>query len=155
MKQALNKYSSLSLVSIITTAIFTSIHHSFEIGFAALILVLIFIVFPALLMHQFRNTGKKVFLWIYGLLTAWLVVGLGIVDGLFNHTLKFLHSQIQALIALHGGVSKVFENTVENAYEGTLIFEGTAILAFIASMFAAYYGYKFIRSIRRSGVESE
>ena len=151
MKHALNKYASLSLISIIATAVLTSIHHFYEVGFLAVVLVLLFIGSPILLMQQFRNTERKVFLWLYGLLNTWLVIGLGLVDGLFNHTFKLLSFQVHTLLALHGGSTK----TVEKAFEGNLIYEGTGILTFIASMFAAYYGYKFIQSIRQSETTSE
>ncbi len=151
MKHALNKYASLSLISIIATAVLTSIHHFYEVGFLAVVLVLLFIVFPIFLMQQFRNTRKKVFLWLYGLLNTWLVIGLGLVDGLFNHTIKFLNLQVHALLALHGGSTKA----VEKAFEGNLIYEGTGVLTFVTGIFAAYYGYKFIQSIRQSETTSE
>lgn len=151
MKQALNKYSSLSLISIIVTGVFTSLHHFYEIGFLAVVLVLFFIVSPTLLMKQFRNTGKRVFLWIYGILGIWLVIGLGIVDGLFNHTAKLLSLQVHALLASHGGGTKA----VEKAFEGNIIYEGTGILTLIAGMFAAYYGHKFIRTNMQSDSTNE
>lgn len=142
MKQALNKYASASLISIITTAAFTSVHHFYEIGFLAIVPVLLFIVSPILLMRRFGNIGAKIYLCIYGFLNVWLVVGLGIVDGLFNHTAKLFTSQVHALFALHGEGTKAVEKT----FEGNLIYEGTGVLTFIASMFAVYYGYKFIRT---------
>ncbi|MBI3586211.1 MAG: hypothetical protein HY088_03670 [Ignavibacteriales bacterium] len=145
-----NKYASLSLVSTIVTATLTSIHHAYEIGFAAVILVLLFIVSPALLMRGFRNTGKKGFLWAYGLLSTWLVVGLGLVDGLWNHIIRPLGFQLHALLSLHSGGTKV----VEKAFEGNFIYEGTGMLTFVASMVAAYYGYKFIRMSRQSEITS-
>jgi len=151
MKQSSNKYVTLSLISTIITAVFTSLHHTFEIGPLAVILVLLFIVSPTLLIWRFKNTGKKVFLWVYGLLNLWLVIGLGLVDGLFNHTIKLLSFQFQALLALHGGSTK----TVEKAFEGNFIYQGTGILTFVASMFAAHYGYKFIRTSRQSNTTSE
>lgn len=146
MKYALNDYGVLSLISVIATAVFTSIHHVYEIGFLAVALVLLFIVSPILLMQQYRKTGKKVFLWLYGLLNTWLVIGFGLVDGLFNHTLKLLSFQVHALLALHGGSTKA----VEKAFEGNLIYEGTGVLTFVAGIFAAYYGYKFIRTNKQS-----
>lgn len=151
MKHAINKYVKLSLISTIITATFTIIHHSYEIGFLAIFLVFLFVVFPTLLMQQFRNTGKKVFLWVYGLLNTWFVIGLGLIDGLFNHTIKLLSFQVHALLALHGGGTKV----VEKAFEGNLIYQGTGVLTFVASIFAAYYGYKFIRTSWQSELTSE
>ncbi|MDP2036142.1 MAG: hypothetical protein Q8L04_02080 [Ignavibacteria bacterium] len=142
MEYALSKYGALSIISVIVTAVLTFVHHFYEIGFLAVILVLLFIVTPILLMQQLRNTRKKVFLWLYGLLNTWLVIGLGLVDGLFNHTFKLLSFQVHVLLALHGGSTKVVEKT----FEGNLIYEGTGVLTFVTGIFAAYYGYKFIRT---------
>jgi len=150
MKPAHNKYESLSLISIIITGMFTSIHHTYEIGAHAIILVLLFMVLPALLMRWFRNTVNRVSLWIYGLLNVWLVVGLGLVDGFWNHTLKPIGFQIQALVALHGGGTV----TGEKAFEGNIIYEVTGILTFVAGMFAAYYGIKFIQTNRNPIIKS-
>jgi hypothetical protein len=146
MKQEHNKYESLSLMSTILTATFSSIHHAYEIGFHAIILVVLFIVAPILLIRWIRNTDNKGALLIYGLLNAWLVVGLGLVDGLWNHILKPLSSQLQAFTAFHGGDTK----TVENIAEGSFMYQATGVLTFIASIFAAYYSYKFIQLIRQS-----
>ena len=151
MKYALNNYGTQSLISIIATAVLTTVHHFYEIGFLAVILVLLFIATPSLLIARYNKTEKKVFLWVYVLLNTWLVLGLGIVDGLFNHTTKFLNLQVHALLALHGGSTKV----VEKAFEGNIIYEGTGVLTFVASMFAAYYGYKFIRTSLQSNLTSK
>jgi len=101
-------------------------------------------------MRWFRNTGNRVSLWIYGLLNVWLVVGLGLVDGFWNHTLKPIGFQIQALIAFHGGGTV----TGEKAFEGNIIYEVTGLLTFVAGMFAAYYGIKFIQTNRNSIIKS-
>jgi len=146
MKQARNKYVKLSLASMIVTATLSSVHHAYELGVYAVILIGLFIVLPAVFMQWFSKTGNQGSLWAYGLLNAWLVVGLGWVDGLWNHVVKPLGLQLHALAALHGGGA----NVVEKGVEGNFIYEGTAILTFVASIFAAYYGYKFIRTSRQS-----
>lgn len=146
MKHARSKYASLSLMSTILTGAFTSIHHVYEIGSLAIVLVLLFVVTPALLMRWFRNTENRISLLAYGFLTAWLVVGLGVVDGLWNHILRPLSLQFHALVAFHGGGTTAVAATVERH----LLHEVTGILTFVASSFAAYYGYKFIRMSRQS-----
>ncbi|MFA6978933.1 MAG: hypothetical protein WC209_06365 [Ignavibacteriaceae bacterium] len=150
MELAQNKYVTPSLVSTIITGVFTSIHHTYEIGAHAIFLVLLFIVLPSILMRWFVNTGKGIALWIYWLLTAWLVIGLGLIDGFINHAIKPIGFQIQALVALHGGGGA----TVENAFEGNIIYEVTGLLTFVASMFAGYYGVKLIRSIRNPMIKT-
>lgn len=151
MKQAFNKYASLSLVSTIITATFAGIHHVYEVGFHAVFLVVIFMVLPVLLMRWFKKTEKKVSLWAYGLLNTWLVIGFGLVDGLWNHILSPLGISLHALMSLHGGSSP----TVEKAVEGNFIYDATGVLTFIVSMFAAYYAYKFIRTVRQTETTSE
>lgn len=151
MKQSQNKYASLSLISTIVAGTFTSIHHVFEIGYLAVILVLLFIVTPTLLMQWFRKTGSKVTLWVYGILITWFVVGLGLIDGLFNHTVKIIGFYFNALLSFHGGGTAGSEKTLE----GNFIFQFTGMLTFFAGIFVAYYGYKFIRTSRRSRITSE
>jgi hypothetical protein len=145
MKQSQNKFASLSLVSMIATGTMTTIHHSYEIGFHAVILALLFIIAPISLMLWFRKTGNSAALWIYGLLNTWLVFGLSLVDGLWNHVVRPLGFQVQALLSIHGGDLK----TAEQLAGGNLIYEGTGIFTFVAGMFAAYYGYKFIQKSKQ------
>jgi hypothetical protein len=145
MKSTADKFTTLSLVSTVSTGILTSVHHVYDIGFGGIILALVVVALPMLSMRQFRQRGSKVALWVYRLLTAWLVFGFGLVDGLWNHIIRPLGFQLQALLSFHGGGTKA----VEKAVEWNFIYEGTGILTFVASMFAAYYGYKFIRTSRQ------
>lgn len=149
--KAFSKYASLSLVSTIVTATFAAIHHTYEIGVHAVFLAVIFMALPALLMRWFKKTEKKSPLWIYGLLNTWLVVGFGLVDGLWNHILSPLGLNLHALMSLHGGGSP----TVDKAIEGNFIYDATGVLTFIASMFAAYYAYKFIQTVRQAETTGE
>lgn len=146
-----SKYASLSLMSTIMTTTLAAIHHTYEIGFHAVFLVVIFMVLPALLMRWFKKTEKQVSLWAYGLLNTWLVVGFGLVDGLWNHILSPLGFSLHALMSLHGGGSPA----VEKPFVGNFIYDATGVLTFIASMFAAYYAYKFVRTVRQTETRSE
>lgn len=148
MKQVQNKFASLSLVSMILTGTLTTIHHSYELGFHAIVLVFLFVITPFFLMQWIRKTSNRSALWIYGLLNTWLVFGLGLVDGLWNHIIRPLGFQVQALLSIHGGGMK----GAEQVAGGNLIYEGTGIFTFVASMFAAYYGYKFIQASRQSKI---
>ena len=150
MKQIPDKFAKYSLVSMILTGTLTTIHHSYEIGLHAGILALIFIVIPIFLMKWFRGTGNRHALWIYGLINTWLVFGLGLVDGLWNHILRPLGIQVQAFLSFHGrGI-----NTVEQAAGGGLVYQWTGVLTFVTSIFAAYYGYRFIQGSRQSKIMS-
>lgn len=151
MKQAKNKYASLSLISTIVAGTFTSIHHVFEIGYLAVILVLLFIIAPTLLMQRFRKIESNTTLWIYGILITWLVIGLGLIDGLLNHTMKIIGFYFNALLSLHGGGTA----DGEKALEGNFVYQFTGMLTFFASTFVAYYGYKFILTSRRTQITSD
>ena len=145
MKKPDSRYAALSLTSTLISAIFSSIHHIYEIGYRAFVLVLVFMVFPSLSMWLFQRTRIRGYVWVYGLLTIWLVAGLGLFDGLWNHILRPLGFQFNALMSLHGGGAKV----AVDAVAGGFLYEWTGILTFISSMFAAYYGYQFVRMTGR------
>jgi hypothetical protein len=134
----LNKYAKLSLVSIMLAGIFASIHNYYEMGSHALILMSLIVILPIILIFWFKYTKSKVALSIYGLISVWIVIGFGLVDGLFKHTLKILSGYgLVFLKNLHGGNIPLPQFNI--------IFEGTALLTFIASIFVAYYSYKFIK----------
>jgi len=151
MKQIPNKYAKYSLVSMILTGTLTTIHHSYEIGLHAGILALLFIITPIFLMKWFRRTGNQYALWIYGLINTWLVFGLGLVDGLWNHIIRPLGFQVQALLSFHGGGMKA----IQQAAEGSLVYQWTGALTFVTSMAAGYYGYKFIQGSRQSKISTQ
>ncbi len=151
MKEAANKYATFSLSSTISTGIFTSVHHHYEIGNATIYLVLLFIVLPTILIGWFLKNGSEIALWIYWLINAWLLLGVGLVDGLMSHAVKLIGIQIHELVALHGGSTSINENSLE----GIMIYEITGTLTFITALFAGYYGVKLIRSIKNAAVKSE
>lgn len=147
MKTVRDRYATLSLPSTIVTGAFTSLHHAYEIGFYAVILVAIFMVSPALVMQWYRKTRSRASLLVYGLLNTWLVFGFGVVDGFWNHIILPLGLRFRTLASLHGGGSTI----VESIAVGNWLYEGAGILTFGASIFAAYYAYKFIRVSTQSG----
>ena len=148
MKSATEQAMTASLTSTLLTGILTSVHHAYEIGYGAIVLALFVVVLPALSVQRYRQTGSRIALWVYGLLTAWLVVGFGLVDGFWNHTVKLLGLQLHALLSFHGGGA----HGVQKAVMGNLVHEGTGILTFIIGTVAAYAGYKFMRLTRQSGM---
>jgi hypothetical protein len=145
-----NKYAKLSLISVTLTLMITSAHHIYELGPRLLILVplLIMMLLPSVFMLWFKHTRHKVALLAYGLFNAFVITGFGITDGLLDHTFKVVGSYIGA--SLPGGSEKVVGFSFLSPIAGDFFFEGTGILTFIASMFVAYYGYKFIQAEIRS-----
>jgi hypothetical protein len=106
-------------------------------------------------MLRIQNSNKKIYLWIYGFLNVWLVAGFGFIDGFWNHTLKIFDSGINSLImSAHGSMHGIGGGATEDNLAGNHIYQGAGILTFIAALFAAYYGYNFIKEVVRSKSEN-
>ena len=143
-----NKNATLSLVSITLTGIIATLHHVYRLGFHLLVPGAAIILLPYLLMLWFKRAGNKAALWAYGLLNAFVILGLGFVDGFLDHTVLFSQTlAYNILLPLHGGdpetVEKVFSLLPPAPVDAFL--ESTGVLTFIVSLFALYYGYKFIK----------
>ena len=99
-------------------------------------------------MLWFKRTGNKGALWAYGLLNAFAIVALGFVDGFLDHTVLFGRTlAYNVLLPLHGGDPKTVEKVFSLLPPAPVdvFFESTGVLTFIVSLFALYYGYKFIQ----------
>ncbi|MFH1908221.1 MAG: hypothetical protein ABIL11_12705 [Chloroflexota bacterium] len=148
-----NKYAALSLVSITLTGVIATIHHVYKLGFSLLIPGAAIILLPYLLMLWFKRAGNKVALWAYGLLNAFVIVGLGFVDGFLNHTVLFSKTlAYNILLPLHGGDPKAVEKVFSLLPPAPVdaFYESTGVLTFIVSLFALYYGYKFIQGMLKN-----
>ena len=131
-----------SLASITLTVILASIVHFYEFGYRALVAGFAVIVVIWALLLLFRQTKNKVFLIFYGLLGLWNIIGFGLFNGFWNHVFKVF------LTYLHNGyLPPMLSRLFLNPKIGSFIFETAGILTFTASLFAAYYGYKFIRDV--------
>ena len=133
----------LSLAGISATVILASITHAVDYGHRAFIGGLIVIVLLWGINLLCRRTGKKVFLVLYGLLNAWVIIGFGLVNGFWNHGMKmflyYLHNE-----SLPPFLAKLFMTP----QIGSFFIESAGILTFVMSMFAAYYGFKFMKEGR-------
>src|SRR5262245_42969048 len=143
-------YATLSLISITLTSIITAIHHIYRLGLDLLLPAAIIVLLPYVLMRWFKQTGNKAALWAYGLLTSLIVVWFGIIDGFLDHVMKALG--LQNTTFLPGGEAEVVKTVFSlwSPEAGYVFYEGTGILTFIASVFAVYYGYRFIQAQRSS-----
>lgn len=145
-----NKYAKLSLISVTLTMMIALAHHIYQLGPRPLILMffLTMLLLPSGLMLWFKQTGHKVALLGYGLFNAFVITGFGITDGLLDHTFKVVGPYLGA--SMPGGSEKVVGFSFLSPAAGDFFFEGTGILTFVASLFVAHYGYKFIRAEIRS-----
>ncbi len=133
----------LSLATISATVILASISHVYEYGYRALIAGLIGIALLCGMNILCLRTRKKVFLVFYGLLSAWVIVGFGLFNGFWNHSFKVF------LYYLHNGSLPPFlAKLFMSPQIGSIFFESVGILTFVLSVFAAYYGYAFIKEGR-------
>lgn len=148
--QTINAYANISLISITLTAIIVTLHYVYKLGFSLLIPGAVIILLPYLLMLWFKRAGNKAALWAYGLLNAFVIVGLGFVDGFLDHTALFSKTlAYNILLPMHGGDPKLVERTFSLLPPAPVdvFYESTGVLTFIVSLFALYYGYKFIQGM--------
>lgn len=140
-------FAKLSLWSITITGIFTSAHHLYRFGLSILIPALVVIFLPYILLHWFRDTENKITFYFYGLFNVFIIGALGFIDGGLDHGLRAFRRYFWA--PLHGGVSPLqtvdFRLLPPTLLAGDPFYEITGLLSFVASIFSAYYLYKFMR----------
>ncbi len=134
-------YARMSLLSVIITVIPASIVHFYEFGYRAFIAGAGIILLICVLFFMYRRTKNKFFILAYGIINAFIIIGFGLINGFWNHAFKIF------LTYLHNGLPPLLSKLFLNPQIGSFIYETMGILIFAASMFAAYYGYKFIRDI--------
>ncbi|MEE8262038.1 MAG: ABC transporter substrate-binding protein [Gammaproteobacteria bacterium] len=137
MKNFTHKYAQLSLISVLIISLMTTIHHYYRFGFLTIILGLVVIGLPIALLFWFRSRKTSIALIGYGLASGWIIIGFGLIDGMWDSTLKLFVGNF--LLSRYG---QYFSwNPV-----GNFPFEATGVLASIASFFAIYYLYRFFQS---------
>src|SRR5262245_6048618 len=77
-----------SFLSVVLTATAISVNHIYPLGAGALVLGGAIVVAAAILLAWFRTTDSKVAFAGYLLLTAWIVVGFGLLKGLWGTTFR-------------------------------------------------------------------
>src|SRR2546426_2463900 len=143
----MHTYARRSLVSVIVTAVLITVNHLYPLGTRALGLGAVLVVVPAALLWWFRNTRSRVAFAGYMLMNLWIVVGFGLIRGVWKSTLPVF------LGSLLASVSTSFPRPTL----GPVPFELSSILTFIGSLFGLYYGYRLVRADHdaAAGAESE
>lgn len=137
MENLTHKYARLSLMSVLAISLLTTVHHYYRFGLGTLILGLVTISVPTFMLFWFRHKKSSVALTGYGLSSGWIIIGFGLVDGMWDSTIKLFFGNF--LFVKYG---QYFSwNPV-----GNFPFEATGVLASIASLFAMYYLYQFFKS---------
>jgi ABC-type branched-subunit amino acid transport system substrate-binding protein len=132
----LHDYARSSLASVLLTAVAITLNHFYVLGPGALALGAVLTVFPTAFLLWFRNTHSRAAFAGYMAMSLWIVLGFGIVKGLWKTTLRlFLGTYLASL-------STSFPKPVI----GTPGFELSGVLTFIGSLFVLYFGYRFAQA---------
>jgi len=127
----------LSLLSVVLTAVVITVNHWYVLGPGALALGATLATIPTALLLWYLKSRSKAALGGYLLVTLWIVVGFGLMKGLWKSGLRLFLGTFLA------SVSTSFPKPVI----GSVAFEMSGLLTFIGGVFVAYYAYKFLRSI--------
>src|SRR6266487_1067015 len=131
-----------SLISVSLTAVMITANHLYVLGPKAFGLGAVLLVVPAALLWWFRNTQSPVAFAGYLLMNLWIVVGFGVIKGLWGITLPlYLGTGLAA-------VSAAYPKPILGPYG----FEASGILMFIGSLFVAYYAYQLLEAKRTGAV---
>lgn len=137
-----NLFAILSLVSIAIAALMGTITHFLALGSGALGGGLVLMALIIILGVLYRQSNNKVFLIFYGLLNVLVILGFGLFSGFWNHAFKVL------LNFLHNGtIPSEFAGLFADPKVGSFLYEGAGTLAFVSSMFAAYYLIKLVKRV--------
>lgn len=133
-EQERHHFARLSFASLALTIAFTSFRHVFRFGPVALLFNVVTLALLASLLW-YRSTRHAAAVWTYALLGSWIVMGFGLVDGLWKGTLSVYGNYFFP----NAGI---FPRSGPRPYG----FEAAGILTSVASLFALYYGYGLLRA---------
>lgn len=143
MKNRAIQYGTASLVWITATAIVTSVHHVFRLGWELVIPFAILVALPLLLMWWYRQKASKFALTLYTLVGALVFVWFGFIDGFMDHVIKALG--LPNTTFLPGGEEEVVKTvlTLWSPESGDAFYEGTGIITALLSFVALYFLIRF------------
>src|SRR5271157_1041789 len=129
-------FANLSLLCIIITVLSASFTHAYELGPGVVTGFSVIAVLLILLNITGRIFKSKTIYFVYGFLNVLIILGLGILNGFWNHSFKLL------LTYLHNGyLPPAFAILFMNPKTGDFFYEGAGVLTFIAGISAAYFLY--------------
>jgi len=131
-----------SLISVMLTAVIITANHLYVLGPKAFALGAVLLVGPAALLWWFRRSQSPFAFAGYLLMNLWIVVGFGLLKGLWWITLP---------LYLGTGLASV-STAYPNPMLGPYGFERTGVLWFIWSLFVAYYAYRLLEAKRSAAV---
>jgi hypothetical protein len=138
-------YRSLAirlLFGIEALSILTSIHHLNQLGISFLVPAVLVVGLPIVCMWWFLNALNQAARWTYGAVVALVIVGFGLGDGLWNHTIKMI-------VFFSRGATRAAMVGLPFPPVGSAFHEITGVLTFIAAIVAAYVGWQFMAETGR------
>ena len=141
----MHKYARLSLLSVMVTAVFITVNHLYSLGPKAFALGAVLLVVPAALLWWFRTTRSTVAFVGYLLMNLWIVLGFGLLNGLWESTFRVYLGTFLASLS----------TSFPRPTLGPVPFELSGILTFIGSLFVLYYAYKLIQATRETAPGAE
>ena len=131
-----HRYARLSVISVLVTTALITINHLYSLGPSALGLGAVLVVLPATFLWWFRNTSSRLALAGYLLVNAWIVIGFGLQNGLWEVTLNLFLGSFLASIS----------TSFPKPTIGDFWFEASGILTFVSSLFVLYFGAKLLQA---------
>lgn len=117
-----------------TFAVVITFNHVFTLGSGAFVLGAILLAVPPALWIWFRRTGNIWALAAYGVMNGWIVVGFGVIKGLWGITLPIFAGTFLS------SLSTVYPKPVF----GGVGFEISGVAMFLGSLFVLYYGLQLV-----------
>jgi hypothetical protein len=136
-------YALRSLLAIEALSLLTSIHHLDELGISFLPTAVLLVGLPPILMWWFLKQRSRAARLSYGALVALIILVFGLGDGLWNHTVKMT-------VFFLRGADRANMAGLPFPPVGSVFHEVTGVLAFVAAIFAASFGYQFLTKTRKS-----
>ena len=127
-----------SILSVVLTAIAITVNHLLVLGPAALALGAVLLVLPALLLWWFTATRSRLALAGYLLMNLWIIVGFGLVKGLWDDTLRLY------LGTLFFSLSSSYPKPVIGSYA----YEASGILMFVGALFVLHFAIQLVLADR-------
>ena len=125
-----------SLLSVLLTAAIITVNHLYPLGPRALLLGAVLTVVTAALWCRLRATYSRAAALGYLLMNLWIVVGFGLMKGLWRITLPLF------LGTLLASLSTAFPAPTVGPYG----YEASGILMFVGSLFVGYYAVRLLQA---------
>ncbi len=131
-----DRYARFSMISVLITVLLITTNHTYTLGLSALGLGAVLLLLPAAFLWWFKNTASRIALAGYMLANLWIVIGFGLMNGLWEVTLNLF------LGSLLASVSTSFPKPTI----GDFWFEASGILSFVGSLFVLYFAARLIQA---------